>query len=49
MDGSLAAGWNIGIPWSGLDEAGARVSSGVYFYQLTTENFSATKKMVLMK
>jgi hypothetical protein len=25
------------------------LSSGIYFYTLTTENFSATKKMVLMK
>ena len=49
MDGSLAAGWNIGIPWSGLDEAGARVPSGVYFYQLVTDDLTATKKMVLMK
>ena len=49
VNGTLAPGRNIAIPWSGLDEAGARVPSGVYFYQLVTDDFTATKKMVLMK
>ena len=49
VNGSLAAGWNVGIPWTGLDDAGTRVPSGVYFYRLVTADLTATKKMVLMK
>lgn len=37
------------VTWNGLDDAGKRVSSGVYFYQLVTEELTATKKMVVMK
>ena len=35
--------------WDGLDNAGMRMSSGVYFYQLVTPESKMTKKMVLMK
>ncbi len=35
--------------WNGTDESGAGVASGTYFYKLTTDDFSQTKKMVLMK
>jgi hypothetical protein len=35
--------------WDGFDNAGHRVSSGVYFYRLNAPNFVATKKMVMMK
>lgn len=35
--------------WNGLNDAGQTVSSGVYFYKLVTNNFSQTKKMVLLK
>jgi L-ascorbate metabolism protein UlaG (beta-lactamase superfamily) len=37
------------VQWDGTDEKGVMVSSGVYFYRLTTGDFSATKRMVLMK
>lgn len=37
------------VTWDGKDEKGNQVASGVYFYKLETENFSQTKKMVLMK
>jgi hypothetical protein len=43
------AGRQIPVVWNGLDEAGNRVPSGVYFYQLVTTDFSATKKMVVLK
>jgi hypothetical protein len=35
--------------WNGSNNAGQPVSSGVYFYKLTTKGFSQTKKMVLLK
>jgi len=28
---------------------GSHLSSGIYFYKLETENFSSTKKMMLIK
>ncbi len=37
------------IVWDGTDNFGKSVSSGNYFYQLTTPNFSETKKMVFLK
>ena len=35
--------------WNGLDEMGNSVSTGIYFYTLTSENVSVTKKMAFMK
>ncbi len=37
------------VLWNGADERGRSVSSGVYFYRLTTENYTRTLKMVLMR
>jgi hypothetical protein len=37
------------IGWSGENESGQKVSSGVYFYQLRVEGFTQTKKMLLLK
>jgi hypothetical protein len=37
------------LTWDGHNDAGQPVSSGVYFYKLVTNNFSQTKKMVLLK
>jgi flagellar hook assembly protein FlgD len=37
------------VNWNGLNDHGQSVASGVYFYQLTSQNFSQTKKMVLLK
>jgi hypothetical protein len=37
------------VSWDGMDENGDRVTSGVYFYKLQTESFSATKKMILAR
>jgi flagellar hook assembly protein FlgD len=35
--------------WNGTDERGLPVSGGVYFYQLKTEDFTKSLKMILLK
>ena len=35
--------------WDGKNDAGEHVSSGIYFYTLQTKNFSATRRMVILK
>ena len=35
--------------WDGKDDAGEQVASGVYFYTLQAGNFSASRKMVIMR
>ncbi len=37
------------IEWDGKNSIGQTVSSGIYFYRLTTEKYSETKKMTLLK
>lgn len=37
------------IVWNGKDDNGEKVSSGIYFYKLKTEDFSESKKMVLLR
>jgi hypothetical protein len=46
--GSAQAGVH-NVIWDGQDMNGAQVASGVYFYKATADQFSATKKMILMK
>ncbi|RKU28379.1 hypothetical protein C6497_09160 [Candidatus Poribacteria bacterium] len=40
---------NKAIYWGGKNDIGETVSSGVYFYTLITDNFSQTKKMLILK
>jgi hypothetical protein len=49
VDGAMPAKRGHEVAWNGLDEAGNRVPSGVYFYQLVTDDLTATKKMALLK
>ncbi len=35
--------------WDGKNSAGEHVSSGIYFYTLQTDKFSATRRMVILK
>ena len=51
--GHLSAGnyveANRAIYWDGRSENGERVSSGTYFYQLQVDEYTETKKMVILK
>jgi hypothetical protein len=48
VDGEKTAG-NYNIFWDGKDSFGNEVASGIYFYQLRTEDFTDTKKMLLLR
>ena len=37
------------IYWGGRNDVGERVASGIYFYTLTAGDYSATRKMVILK
>jgi hypothetical protein len=48
FDRTLSPGrWSV--TWDGATDAGARASSGVYFYRLTTESGAHTRRMTLLK
>jgi predicted DNA-binding protein (UPF0251 family) len=51
--GQREAGFYLGRTraayWNGLNSAGEKVSSGVYFYQLQAGDFNATRKLVIVK
>ena len=48
FSGSSDAG-TVNVAWDGRAADGSTVASGMYFYRATTPNFTATKKMVLLK
>jgi hypothetical protein len=43
------SGGENSVVWDGKDDNGEEVASGVYFYKLEAEEFSQTKKMVLIR
>ena len=47
-DGQYPAG-NHTISWNGSNSNGENVPSGVYFYNMTTKDFSQTNKMMLLR
>ena len=50
LDGSLEFGaGRHSVEWDGTDDGGRSVGSGVYLYRMTAGEYSATKRMVLMK
>jgi len=48
VNGSYGAGVHSAM-WNGRDSIGRPVSSGVYFYRMTTSGYSSVRKMVLLK
>ena len=49
VDAQQAAG-TYTVTWNGDDSEGRQVSSGVYFYRISTDaNYSATKKALFLK
>lgn len=48
VDEELEARWHA-VQWDGLDGRGRRVPSGVYFYRLVATDYSATRKMLVVK
>ncbi|MEE9431041.1 MAG: BACON domain-containing carbohydrate-binding protein [Melioribacteraceae bacterium] len=45
---NLASGKYTSV-WSGENNLGVKVNSGIYFYRITASNFTETKSMILMK
>ncbi len=48
LDGDLPAG-TYEESWDGRDDSGSIAASGVYFYKLTANDFSKTRKMILLR
>jgi hypothetical protein len=48
LDARRPAGPHV-VRWDGTDEQGHAMPSGVYLYRLTTPDWSATRKMVLLR
>jgi len=49
VDEERPAARNHRVVWDGLDAAGKRASSGVYFYRLVAGDLTATRKMIVLK
>ena len=47
--GEVEGSSNYEFIWNGINENGNHVSSGVYLFQLKTEKYTLTNKMLLMK
>jgi flagellar hook assembly protein FlgD len=47
-DGHHEAG-TVETVWNGRDDSGREAASGIYFARLETENYSAVRKMTLLR
>ncbi len=48
IDDRLAAGFHR-VAWSGRDDYGRQVASGLYFVRMQAASFSSVRKMLLLK
>ncbi len=48
VDGKQAEGFHV-VRWNGRDAAGQQLASGIYFARLDAENFTQTRKLMLLK
>lgn len=48
VDGKQPAGHHL-VRWSGKDDTGLALASGIYFARLDAEDFSQTRKLILLK
>ncbi len=49
LAGGMKEAGKYRVEWNGTNEQGQAVASGVYFYRLTTAEFSQSRKMLLLK
>jgi hypothetical protein len=49
LDTELEAGTDGYVTWDGTNDRGERCASGVYFYRIQAPDFSASRKMVMLK
>lgn len=49
VSGAVMSAGNYRYIWDGLDDSGAKMVSGVYFYHLKADEFTSVKKMALLK
>ncbi|MCH7887032.1 MAG: T9SS type A sorting domain-containing protein [Candidatus Marinimicrobia bacterium] len=48
VNGQQAAGYH-NVEWNGRSDSGKLVSTGIYFYRINADDFTAIRKMILMK
>jgi len=48
VNGEMSAGTHT-VSWKGNDEAGNKVSSGIYFYRMQAGDFTQSKRLTLLK